>query len=420
MMNVTQRNRILLLAALLLSLGWGTGTSPVHAQGGPAIVVVTPLVRQDIAAEQSFVANVRPRRRSVIGSAVFGRVEKFLVDAGQEVKAREPLAELRVRTIGIEIAAAEAELRLRRAELAELKNGSRPAEIQLAEATAQAAGAAKDYARAKFRRFESLFEKASGVSQDEYEAARAEALKAAAEFAMAESSLKLVNEGPREERIAQAAAQVAVSEQTVEGLQDRFEKYTIRAPFDGFVANELTEAGAWVNQGDLVAEVVEIDPVEVEVFVPQSSIRFVRRGMTVSIAVEALDGEQFTGTVDQIIPIADERSRTFPVRVLVPNPKVDGYARLLPGMLAKVSLPTGENKERWVVPKDALQLGGATPVVWKVVESKAVMIPVQTGPSSGASISIVPLDPSALTPGDSIIIRGNERVRPGQEVIVQP
>ncbi len=418
-MNLNIARRPLHLIAGAFAMAVIVAMSPrATAQGGPAVVIVTEVQQQDLAAEQTFVANVRPRRRSTIGSAVVGRVEAFLVDAGQAVEQGQPLAQLRIKTIGIEIAAAEAELRLRRAELAELENGSRPAEIKLAEATAQAADAARKYAEAKFRRFERIYNKASSVSQDEYESSQAEALKANAELAIAQSNLELAQEGPRPERIEQAAAQVAVSEQTVEGLRDREAKYTIRCPFDGYVSAELTETGAWVNQGDLVAEVVEIDPVEVEVFVPQTNIRFVHTGMEVEVVVEALDGEVFTGSVDQIIPVADERSRTFPVRVLVPNPKVSGRPRLLPGMLAKVALPSGEQQKRWMVPKDALQLGGATPVVWKVVDGKAVVVPIRTGPSSGALIAITPIDEAAIHSGDSIITRGNERVRPGQPVVI--
>ena len=106
------------------------------------------MIEREVASSQAFVANVNPHRRSVIGSAVDGRVEEFLVDAGQEVDVGQPLAQLRTKTIEIELAGAQAELQLRRAELAELRNGSRPAEIELAEAVAQAAAAASDYAKA--------------------------------------------------------------------------------------------------------------------------------------------------------------------------------------------------------------------------------------------------------------------------------
>jgi multidrug efflux pump subunit AcrA (membrane-fusion protein) len=395
------------------------GVRPAFGQGaGPAPVVVAPVIEREVASSQTFVANVNPRRRSVIGSAVDGRVAEFLIDAGQEVDAGEPLAKLLTTTIEIELSGAEAELELRRAELAELRNGSRPAEIELAEATMQAAEAAEDYAKAKLARAERLFKTSSGFSQDEFEAAQAESLTAIARVAQARSSLQLVREGPREEQIQQAAARVAVQEQVVAGLRDRLGKYTVRSPFHGYVTSELTEAGAWVREGDPVAEVVEIDPVEVEVFVPESSIRFVRKGGQCQLSVDAIADRLFDGSIDQIVPLADSRSRTFPVRVVVPNPRVESSHELLPGMLARASLPTGLMQTRLLVPKDALQLGGPNPTLLKVESAQATSVPVTTGPALGSWISVEPLVAGSLAAGDLVVTRGNERLRPGQAVTI--
>jgi HlyD family secretion protein len=392
------------------------GSTLARGQGGPATVVVAPVIEREVASSQNFVANVNPRRRSVVGSAANGRIAEYLVDAGQAVEANQPLAQLRTKTIEIELAGAEAELELRRSELDELRNGSRPAEIELAEATARAVEASSDYAKAKLSRAERLFKTSSGFSQDEFEAAKAEALTAIAKVSEAKSSLQLVREGPRQEQIGQAAARVAVQEQIVAGLTDRLSKYTIRSPFNGFITSELTEAGAWVREGDAIAEVVEIDPVEVEVFVPESSIRFVKKGITCSLIVDAFPDKIFTGTVDQIVPLADSRSRTFPVRVLVENPLVESDHALLPGMLARVSLPTGSSKIRMLVAKDALRLGGASPTVLKIEGDMTAIIPVRTGPAMGSWISVESLEPDALKVDDLVVTRGNERLRPGQQV----
>lgn len=403
---------------ILLTLGLCLGNKAAQGQGGPATVVVASVIEREVASSQPFVANVKPRRRTVIGSAVDGRVAEFFVDAGQAVEAGQPLAQLRTRTIEIEVVGAEAELELRRARLDELQNGSRKSEIELAEATTDAASAANDYAKAKLTRAERLFKNASGLSQDEFEAAKAEALTAFARLAEAKSTLQLVQEGPRKEQIAQAAASVAVQEQVVAGLRDRLSKYTIKSPFKGFVAAELTEAGAWVRQGDPVADVVEIDPVEVEVFVPASTIRFVQTGTSCQVMVEALPNQTFVGKVDQIVPLADSRSRTFPVRVLVANPISNTSHPLLPGMLARVALPTGTVQKHLLVPKDALKLNGPSTTLLKVADNKAAIVPVRTGPAMGSWIAVEPLKPGDLQIDDLIVTRGNERLRPGQDVMI--
>ncbi len=406
--------RHLLIACLLSTCFVGLASG----QGGPATVVVAPVIKRNVAPKQMFVANVRPRRQSLIGSAVDGRVLEFLVDAGQAVTEGQSLAQLRTKTIEIELAGAEAELKLREAELAELKNGARPEEIELAEATARAAEAAKEYVQARLARAERLYKNSVGISQDEFEAASAASTTAIEKVSEANISLRLLRKGPRVEQIEQATARVDVQQQVVVGLRDRVKKYTIRAPFDGFVAAELTEAGAWVKQGDPLAEVVEINPVEVEVFVPESSIRFVKKGDVCEIQVEAFPGKPFAGTVDQIIPLADNKSRTFPVRILVDNPAIESRHELLPGMLARASLPSGEASIRMLVPKDALQLGGPNPILMKADNGKAMVVPVRTGPSLDGWIAVESLAPGVLAPGDFVVTRGNERLRPGQEITI--
>jgi RND family efflux transporter MFP subunit len=302
--------------------------------------------------------------------------------------------------------------------LQELENGSRPEEIELAEAAARAAAANMEYAKSKLARTEELFKNASGMSRDEYEAAQAAAIAAIERTSESQASLELARKGPRVEQIQQAKARVEMQKEMVSMLLDRLEKYTIRAPFDGFVSVESTETGAWVQQGDAIADVVEIDPVEVEVFVPESSIRFVKQGDRCTINVDAVGHKDFPGTVDQIIPLADNRSRTFPVRILVENPKVNSSHMLLPGMLARASLPVEQPQMRMLVPKDALQFGDGTQVLMKVEDGKAVLVPVRQGPALDDWIAIDPIVPGAVRKGDQVVTRGNERLRPGQDLII--
>lgn len=392
---------------------------PAAAQGGPATIVTAEVLQRPITDRQVFIANITPHRRATIGSAVDGRVLEYPIDAGEPVEAEQALTQLRPNTMKIEVAAAKAELDLREAEVRELENGSRPEEIALAEAQLAAARASADYAAARFQRSQRLYQEAAGLSQDEFEANRAEAMRTTALMAEAENQLELARQGPRKERVDQARARLAMQEQMVQLLEDRLRKYTIRSPFDGIVSQELTEQGAWISQGDPVAEVVELNPVDVEVFVPESSIQFVVIGGECEVTVEAFPGQPFTGTIDRIVPVADPRSRSFPVRVIVPNERVDGRHRLLPGMLARVSLATGDTQEdALLVPKDALLHRGSATTVVKVIDGTAVHVPVRIGVAVGGLMQVTPMEFGALGEADTVVVRGNERLRPGQAVKV--
>ena len=97
-------------------------------------VVVARVIESEVNLGQRVIGTVLPLRRSTIGSAVDGRVEKFKMNRGEAVKKDQVLAQLRTGTLEIEQAAAAAELELAVQRLAELENGSRPEEIAEAEA----------------------------------------------------------------------------------------------------------------------------------------------------------------------------------------------------------------------------------------------------------------------------------------------
>lgn len=410
---VTTRPALLLATALAIFAPW-----PALAQSGAAAVAVAEVVREDVSASQSFVGTVMANRRVVVGSAVEGRVLEFPIRAGQPVAAGDTLAQLRTALIEIELAGAKAELDLRQAELAELRNGSRPEELRLAEATVQAAQAAKNLAETRFARAQRLLEGGSGISRDEFEEAQAGMLQAIASLDEATNNLELVRQGPRQERIQQAAARAAVQQQEIVSLQDRLDKFTVRSPFDGHVVSEMTQSGAWLLQGAAVAEIADLDPVEVEVYVPESFVAFTRRGLRCEVTADALPQRSFEGVVAQIVPMADSRARTFPVKVRVDNSVEADQPLLLPGMLAKVVLPTSDRREALLVPKDALRLGGPSPSVAKVVDGKVVLVTVTTGVSRDNRIAVTPQGEAMLQAGDLVVVRGNERLRPGQEVVI--
>jgi HlyD family secretion protein len=332
------------------------------------------------------------------------------------VTAKQTLAQLRTAMVEIELEGARAELQLRLAELEELRNGSRPEEVRLAEASLEAANAMQAYALARFNRAERLARGGSGISQDEFDEARAQSLQASATVAEAASQLELVRQGPRRERIEQAAARAEAQRQAVAAMEDRRDRFTVIAPFDGFVVTELTQAGAWLQQGMAVAEIVDIDPIEVEVYVPESGIAFIHRGLKCVVRVEAYPGREFTSEVVQVVPLADPRARTFPVKVRLSNPVENERHVLLPGMLAHVQLPTSGQSNELMVPKDALQLSGGQAAVIKVADGKAVSVPVTSGVALESLIAVRASGEVSLEEGDVIVVRGNERLRSGQGV----
>jgi RND family efflux transporter MFP subunit len=395
------------------------GAKVASAQGPPvALVAVSPVVEKELSASQAFVGTVMPLKKAIVGSAVDGRVIEFPLNEGDRVERGGVLAQLLTDTIQLELAAAEAELVLRKQELAELQNGTRPEEIEQAKARMVASQARWQYAEARRARAGKV---GQAMSDEEREEMIALAVEAEQTYLDAKAAHQLAVEGPRKEQIAQAAAQVNVQQATVDRLKDQIEKHTIISRFPGYVTVELTEVGQWVKQGDPVAEVAALDEVEVVAQVVEQYAPHIRNGMAVNVEIPALGSTPYSGVVSAVVPQADVQARTFPVKVRIKNQLTDDGPVVKSGMYARVMLPTGRREKATLVFKDALVLGGAQPVVFTVdaaagaKNGKVAAAPVQLGASQRNMIQVT----GGLKAGQFVVVQGNERLRPGQEVQIQ-
>jgi RND family efflux transporter MFP subunit len=402
----------------------------------PAPVVAAKVVKKEVASGQTYVGTVMPSKRSAVGSAVDGRVTDYPVNLGDRVKKGQPLCQLLTETIGLQIAAAEAELRLRAAELDELKNGSRPEEIAQAAARMESAQALREFAAGRLKRAVQLVKQGQTITQEQLEEFESTSTAAERAFHAAQQEHQLSVKGPRPERIEQARAKYEGQQELVRQLQDQLKKHTMIAPFDGYVVQESTEIGEWVTKGQVVATVFALDEIEIEAHVLDSQIDPIRVGMPVRVEVPALTKQPlFLGQVVHIAPQGDLKSRTFPVQVKVPNVIREDGPTLKAGMVARVTLPVGQPRESLVLPKDAIVFGGPAPMVYVVGPLPAPPGGQAIGkaeapkgpPPEGVSPVRVELGVAdgnwieatgQIAAGDRVVVLGNERLRPGQAVRV--
>jgi len=403
-------------ATASIVLVWGGG-----ALAQPAVpVVVARVSTMETATGQPFVGTVLPARTSDVGSAVDGRLIELPVVEGQHVAANEPVAQLLRGLLEIERAGAAAELDRRREMLAELQAGSRPEEVEQARALVAGFEARLAYARSRLARLSRLSER-GGSTVDEVQDAQTELQAIEAQLRGSRAALALTEAGPRREQVAQAAAAVAVQEADVGRIDDQLSKHTIRAPFDGWVVQRFTEKGQWVPRGGLVARIAEFDTVEIEARVPESSIATLREGAAVRLEFDAAPDHAWIGSIARIVPQADLLSRSFPVKIRLENQIVDGAPVIKGGMLARAWLPVGTAGAAPVVPKDALVLGGPRPLVFCIDpagDTTGTVRPVEVVLGTAVEGHVVVR--SGLEPGRLVVVRGNERLRPGMTVTFEP
>lgn len=198
----------------------------------------------------------------------------------------------------------------------------------------------------------------------------------------------------------------------IELIGDRLDRMTLRAPFSGVVVKEQTETGQWLGEGDAALTLADLTTVKVMVPVPERLIASIHIGSSVAVHVDALPKREFTGMVAAIIPLAEADARTFPVQIDVANS--DGA--ILGSMLARATFQVGPKTETAFIPKDALvpRPDGSSYVI-KVVDGKAELIPVKVLIGKESQFAVIPLQ-GDLQAGDRVVVRGNERLRPGQAV----
>jgi multidrug efflux pump subunit AcrA (membrane-fusion protein) len=392
---------------------------PAYAEDRASPVEVAPVEEREVAAPRTFVGSVVPSRFSLVGSEVEGHVLEYFAEEGRRVEVGAELARLRTDVIEARLAAARAELEIRRHELTELENGSRPEEINQSRARVEEVEAQVEIRKWKLEAAQRLFDQDT-ISEDELRDARS-ALRVAEHLLNAlRAALALVEEGPRPERIAQARARVDVQAAEVRRLEDEEGKHVIRAPFAGWIVAERTEVGQWLDRGGAVVEIAALDEVDVLVHVLEDYVGVLRPGLEVTVSFGALPDlplELTTGTIDAIVPRADARSRTFPVRIRLANRRDGDFVLLKAGMFARATLPVGKPVEALLVPKDALVLGGPSPIVYVVdpVSSEVRPVPVELGSAYEGMVQVT----GALEVGQQVVTKGNERLRPGQKVEVR-
>ena len=420
------RRRFCRLLAGLLTLLAVTEAFAQEPPGGmpPAPVAVAEVQQQKLNIGRTFVGDVAPLRSSTVGSPVEGRVVEFVVNEGDRVTKGQPLAQLRVVSLEIDREIAEAELKIRKAELQELTI-SQPKEIEQAAARRDSAAALMEYNRLRLERMRKLHE--SNVVGDEQFEEQISAAKASEEtYREAESAWELATSGLWEAKIDQANARVLAQEETIRRLEDDISEHSISAPFDGYVTGEHTEVGQWIAKGGPVVELVQLDQVDVEVHVLEKYISQLRIDAEARVEVEALPGEILVGRVVLIVPSANLRTRNFPVKVRLENRPAGGDKSgrsdmmLKPGMFARVTLPVGQIDSAVMVPKDALVLGSATPIVWVVdttgggSQGSVRPVPVELGVSHEGTIEVR----GNLEAGQLVVVEGNERLNPMRPVII--
>ncbi|MFQ5759845.1 MAG: efflux RND transporter periplasmic adaptor subunit, partial [Acidiferrobacterales bacterium] len=170
----------------------------------------------------------------------------------------------------------------------------------------------------------------------------------------------------------------------------------------------FVQAGEWASSGTAIVRLVDSVSLEVQARVPAETLAFIKKGSELKLTASP---QQSTGKVRTIVPVGDDRSRLYELRV---TPKGRQWPA---GQSVRVEVPTAAPRKVVAVPRDALVIRRDGTSIFRVKDDDtAERVTVNIGMAAGPLIEVK----NGVRAGDRIVIRGGERLRPGQKVVVVP
>ncbi len=343
------------LFALSLLLAGCSDPAPKAEDIRPVRAIV--LSADDIAINAEFPGEVRARVESRLGFRVAGKITARKVDTGTVVKRGQVLMQLDPQDLRLSQAASKAGLR--------------------------AAETTRDLAKAELKRYQELRVK-NFVSQ-----------------AVLDAKLSA---------FTAAQANVDAAQAAYFGQSNQADYATLVADIDGVVTAVDAEVGQVVAPGTPVVRVAKTNEKEIVIGLPEDKVETLRQVADVTVRLWAAPDVAIAGKIREISPVADPQTRTYPVRVSIP----DAGSDVKLGMTALVQFASKAPVPQIKVPLTALFYEKAATSVW-VVENGAVRLaPVQVGGTSGNEVVLV----GGVKTGQTIVTAGVNLLKNGQKVSI--
>ncbi|HZB37322.1 MAG TPA: efflux RND transporter periplasmic adaptor subunit [Beijerinckiaceae bacterium] len=328
-------------------------------QAPPPVVDVDTVKTGRIVETREAVGTVRAYESIIVTAKVSGIVQKISFEEGQKIKAGDILVEL------------DAE--------------ERRADIQQAVAEIRRAEALRNEVRTRLDRAMALRRTGAGTEAQ-------------------------VDDLTAQMRTLETA--ITAAEARRRAAEARLEDLVIRAPFNGRLGTRSVSLGAYVSPGTRITTLDDLSRVRFDFAVPENLLSQLKVGQTGFARSAAFGDRAFEGKVTVIDPRVDPLTRTVRLTAEIPNPD----ETLKAGMFLSVILQVQVKADAVIVPEEAIVGEGLRHLVFVVKDRVVERRVVRIGQRQEGRVEIV----EGLKPGETIIIRGVQRVRPGLTVEPKP
>lgn len=347
---------------------------PAAAQQDAARVRVDAVRSEALSQTVPVIGRLVALQAGSVAARISAPIREFRVEVGNRVATGDVIALLDNAVIEAERDVAAAGLAVARAEL----------KTRQAQAT---------LARQELKRLEGL-KKSAAFSQARFE-------DAAQQLAIAEAGVS-----EAEAAVTSARAKLRLAEINLGYVE-------VKAPYDGVISRRLSEAGAYVSDGDELVRMIADQKLEVEADVPSNRLAGLVPGTKIAAVLD--DGTGFTATVRAIIPNENPLTRTRAVRFQPDFSTVTTIAPLANEQSVTVQVPIGAPRQIVSVHKDAIIKRPGDTIVFVAADGQAQPRSIVLGEAVGSRYEVL----DGLSEGELVVVRGNERLRPGDRVAIE-
>ncbi|MBT5413214.1 MAG: efflux RND transporter periplasmic adaptor subunit [Rhodospirillaceae bacterium] len=360
---------VVVLGAALGIVGWSDRAAAQGAEQ-PALVKVEAVRAERLVRTLPVLGRFVARQGGEVSAKINGPVASVTAQVGDRLKEGDVIAQIDTRTL-------EAQNDLRKAQVDEQTSRIRVAQAELKKA------------QLEMERLDELrANKSAAFQKARFDDISQQVERTLGDLGVARAALK------------QARANLASAEIELDHA-------TIRAPYPGVVTVRHISPGVYVSVGAPIVTLVDDLDLEIEADVPATNLASLEPGDAVELVLG--EGRTATARVRAIVPEENPLTRTRPVR-LTPPREID--VPTAANQSVTIALPVGEGHEGLTVHKDAVTRRGEGYFVYVVVKGAAESRPITIGEAYGSRFEVK----SGLAEGDLVVIRGNERLRPGQPV----
>jgi len=352
--------RIFLLSVVLAAAGCDSNGAKTATEEPVVPVIATKVKRGNIVSFIYTTGTIFPKQESMISPKTSGRIEKLYVDEGDQVKKGQPLVELEQERLRIVVKEAKASLKEAQAQLKNLE--------------------------ATLKRSQKLFEEGVVDSQR-------------------------FDDVTTERDLAKARVQRARA--TLERAQQDLKDSVITAPFDGFIVEKMMNEGemATTMPPSNIFHLVDTSRVKIECGITEEKKMSIIVGKEVLIELDAYPDEVFTGKITTVNPKVDPHSRTFKIKIEIPNPDF----RLESGMFARIRIIERESKNALLISQRVIINGEAVKKVFVVENGRAAEKLITTGIINHPIVEVT----EGLKEGDIVVTEGFYALKDGIKVTIK-